>query len=249
MPVRCSSRRPSTPIPIRTSPRSCSGDGSPGRASASCTGSTVGGGPLVGPPGRGAPCRTADGDGGPPMTERWDMAVVGAGPAGSAAALGAPDADPDLRVLDPRPVRFPAGQGLRGRRLPPRPRRPGRRGRARPARRSRAGAAVAAAVCRHRRCHATWRDRLSWCPARCSTAGCSSRRWHRLRHSGVTGFGRYARSPSALCSTTPSGPPRWSARTAPIPRSARHCGPRRGHPVPWPCVAHARSCRPTAVSR
>jgi geranylgeranyl reductase family protein len=33
------------------------------------------------------------------MTERWDMVVVGAGPAGSAAALGALNADPDLRVL------------------------------------------------------------------------------------------------------------------------------------------------------
>ena len=31
--------------------------------------------------------------------ERWDLVVVGAGPAGSAAALGALQADPDLRVL------------------------------------------------------------------------------------------------------------------------------------------------------
>jgi menaquinone-9 beta-reductase len=33
------------------------------------------------------------------MTERWDLVVVGAGPAGSAAALGALAAQPDLRVL------------------------------------------------------------------------------------------------------------------------------------------------------
>ena len=32
-------------------------------------------------------------------TGRWDLVVVGAGPAGAAAALGALDADPGLRVL------------------------------------------------------------------------------------------------------------------------------------------------------
>ena len=33
------------------------------------------------------------------MSVRWDLVVVGAGPAGSAAALGALHAQPDLSVL------------------------------------------------------------------------------------------------------------------------------------------------------
>jgi geranylgeranyl reductase family protein len=47
----------------------------------------------------GTPQPATAGPGGRPATETWDLVVVGAGPAGSATALGALTADPGLRVL------------------------------------------------------------------------------------------------------------------------------------------------------
>ncbi|WP_449064462.1 NAD(P)-binding protein [Planomonospora algeriensis] len=71
----------------------------------------------------------------------WDLVVVGAGPAGSAAALRARQLRPGARVLLLDREDFPPRQGLRRRHRRPRPRRAGPARPVRPARRLPADAA------------------------------------------------------------------------------------------------------------
>ena len=149
--------------------------------------------------GRGAHPRTARGAGwtGEPTSAVWDLVVVGAGPAGSAAALGALRARPGARVLLLDRADFPrdksCGDGVAPHALDElarlgvaaRARRPGAGAPAAPAGPRRAGG-------RRRRCSA----RTSSCPGRCSTRGSST--------------AAVAAGARAACGTG-SAPSRWTA--------------------------------------
>ncbi len=167
-------------------------------------------------------------------TSRWDLVVVGAGPAGAAAALGALDADPALRVLLLDRADFPRDKSCGDGIAPHVLRRPRRRRRARRRRRLDAAARRSSSPAASPRRARPWPGRSTSSRARSSTPG-----WWRAPSTA----GAVLRAAPGVRAAPPRrrgrarrprhAPGSWSAPTAPT----RWSGPAVATPATGPARA------------